>query len=120
MDQIDDILNLVQRLFLVYDLDSNGYLDRQETNSLLNDVCTDMKLTKLENYQTEKIFNALDSNSDNEITYAEISKNYVVIERILLDKIKSRSLILTRKLFSHLKKCHTDLIKTPQMKELIL
>ena len=81
--RIDFIQASVETLFKFYDDDDSGFLDRSEVKNLLNDICSDLALSKLEDHQLKKFLHILDENNDNEITLDELQENLEHVKTLL-------------------------------------
>ena len=69
---IESIGDSVEALFNQYDVDQSGSLDRSEIIVLLNDLCMNMALPRLEKHEIERFYHVLDEDGDDEITVEEL------------------------------------------------
>jgi hypothetical protein len=72
--QEEIISETVQKLFVKYDVDRSGALNRRETLKLINDIYASEGRRPVTNTQFNKIFSEFDQNGDGLMSKKEMSK----------------------------------------------
>ena len=71
----DELINeMVQEIFMQYDTNDSGYLEKREAFRLVNDVLAVRGQPPASNYLFNRIFREFDTNGDGVLSKGEITK----------------------------------------------
>jgi Ca2+-binding EF-hand superfamily protein len=75
MADMDEIVkSVMKKAFIDYDLDGSGFLERPEMRRFVDDSCKEVKIPKVSEQHLDKIINAVDTDRDGKISYAEFTE----------------------------------------------
>jgi Ca2+-binding EF-hand superfamily protein len=63
---------VIKKLFITYDTDNSGALDREELSNLLNDMCQHLGLEECGQREMAKIILIVDESGDGEVDFPEL------------------------------------------------
>lgn len=83
-NEVDEAFKgLVTQTFNTYDLNSKGYLVKNEIQLLLEDICLDLNIEQVNEYQLNKIMKILDDDGNGTIEFEELCENIEKVSFIL-------------------------------------